>query len=107
VNDIFFFVIIYDNSLVAIAKANNADSVLVQDDYAIDVFDEDTIHWLLPELERLLHENNVSTMFFSFEMLGTNVIGDVKNDYAVSVDVNLLVAHYKLFDPVDSVSLDE
>ena len=61
----------------------------------------------MPELERLLHENNVSTMFFSFEMLGTNVIGDVKNDYAVSVDVNLLVAHYKLFDPVDSVSLDE
>ena len=41
------------------------------------------------------------------EMLRTIVFGDVKNDYAVGVDINLLVAYDQLFDPLLAISLDE
>ena len=41
------------------------------------------------------------------KMLGTIVIRDVKNDYAVGVDINLLVAYDQLFDPLLAISLDE
>ena len=40
-------------------------------------------------------------------MLRHNVIREVKNDYAVRVDVNLLVANYQLFDSLGRVSLDK
>lgn len=41
------------------------------------------------------------------EMLSTIVFGDVKNDYAVGVDINLLVAYDQLFDALLAISLDE
>lgn len=46
-------------------------------------------------------------MFFSSEMLGAVVFGEVKYKDIVGVHVNLLKAYDQLFDPLLGVSLDE
>ena len=95
--NVLFLVFIFQNSFVAIIKTYKANTLWVENSDAISVPDKNTCNWHLPQLERLLHIQNVFTLILMVLMLFTCIAGNIENDDVVSVDVDLFVAHDQFF----------